>query len=330
MIIPSQYILNQKIVSLLQNTEHLKTKLDLLPQDKTVEEYHRQKSILKSAVYSARIEGNPRMLSEVNLTNINNKQDISKLELNNLYKTLEYILSKQWEYKITLKDLKYLHHLVLKNISSTAGSLRTEPSAVFNEAGVAIYVCPMPEEIPDLLNSWLKYVNNYNEQFSVIKAALAHYSFEKIHPFLDANGRVGRLLIHLILKKENYDLKGLVPFEEFFEKNKQDYYYFLNLNKKYITSYIEYFIGNLNMALKNTLAIQDQKEKLVKEDLLPLRRQEILNIIRDHKQVSLDFIKRRFITVSRRLLSYDLKKLQEAKFIKKRGITRGVIYEPNN
>lgn len=64
------------------------------------------------------------------------------------------------------------------------------------------------------------------------------------------------------------------------------------------------------------------------EDLLLPRRFEILQIIKDHQQVSFNFIKRRFMAVSDRLLRYDLKKLQEAGFIKKRGVTRGAVYEP--
>jgi RIO-like serine/threonine protein kinase len=63
------------------------------------------------------------------------------------------------------------------------------------------------------------------------------------------------------------------------------------------------------------------------EDSLSLRRLEILHIIRDHKFVSMDFIQRRFMTVSGRLLRYDLKKLRDLHLIKKRGTTNGVIYE---
>ena len=60
--------------------------------------------------------------------------------------------------------------------------------------------------------------------------------------------------------------------------------------------------------------------------LLP-RRYEILQIIKEHKRISFDFIKRRFMAVSSRLLRYDLKKLREAGFIIKRGVTKGALYE---
>ena len=62
--------------------------------------------------------------------------------------------------------------------------------------------------------------------------------------------------------------------------------------------------------------------------LLP-RRYEILQIIKEHKQVSFNFIKRRFMAVSSRLLRYDLKKLKDKGFIIKRGVTKGCVYEPS-
>lgn len=328
MIIPSQYKLNKNIASLLQEIEHLKTKLDLLPQNKILEKYSRQKSILKSALFSARIEGNTKTLDEISLAGIRSSKEISKIELNNLYKTLEFILKNPWKHNLTTDDLRNLHSLVLKNLSSSAGSLRMESSAIFNIAGVAIYVCPMPEEINELLRQWLNYINNNNEQFIPIKTAISHFSFEKIHPFLDGNGRVGRLLIHLILKKWNYDLRGLVAFEEYFDNHRDEYYYLLNTNKKDITSFIEFFLEGLKDAFTKTLRSKNFNKVINKEDLLPLRRLEILHIIREHQQVSLDFLKRRFITISDRLLRYDLKKLQDIGLIKKRGVTRGVVYEP--
>lgn len=327
MIIPPQYHLHHKIVCLLQEITQLKTQLDLLPQNKVLEKYARQKSMLKSALFSARIEGNPRTLQEVSLGSIKNSKEKTKLELNNLYQTLEFILKNSWQRNLTIIDLKSLHSLVLKNLSPSAGSLRVEPSAIFNIAGIAIYVCPMPEDIKGLLKKWLVYINNENEQFVPIKAALAHFSFEKIHPFINGNGRVGRLLIHLVFKKWNYDLRGMVSFEEYLDQYRQDYYDYLNIGKIDITPFIEFFLTGLKISLVEAVKNKNKIKTVEREDLLSPRRHEILQIIRDHQQTSLDFLKRRFMAISDRLLRYDLKKLQDSGFVKKRGITRGVIYE---
>lgn len=69
-----------------------------------------------------------------------------------------------------------------------------------------------------------------------------------------------------------------------------------------------------------------QKESIIEESLLP-RRREILEIIRDHGMVSSDFISRRFLKVSPRMIRYDLKKLEEQGFIIKLGTTRGAMYK---
>lgn len=69
-----------------------------------------------------------------------------------------------------------------------------------------------------------------------------------------------------------------------------------------------------------------QKTKIIEESLLP-RRKEILDIIRDHKVVSSDFIKRRFLEVSSRMIRYDLKQLKKSGFIIKIGSTRGAVYK---
>ena len=328
MNIPPPYTLNKNIVILLQQIERLKTEFDLFPQDILLEKYTRRKSILKSAVYSARIEGNPKTLEEVSTQSIKNSKEKHKRELWNLVRTLEFVLKHSWKKDVSIDDIKNLNAMVLNDLSPEAGILRGEPSAIFNQAGIAIYVCPPPQEIKDLLNQLLHYVNEDNEPFAPVKAALTHHAFEKIHPFLDGNGRVGRLLIHLLLKKWKFDLRGLVAFEEYFDQERTAYYDLLAMRKNDITFFVEFFLQSLKVSFKDAVKAQARPGKTNKEELLPPRRYEILRIIKDHRQVSFDFVRRRFMAVSDRLLRYDFKKLQDAEFIKKRGVTKGAIYEP--
>lgn len=328
MLIPPRYELNQKIILLVQRLERLKTKFDLLPRHKILEKYTRQRSILKSAVYSARIEGNPSILDEISLAILKNPQDQTKLELANLYQTLEFILGQSWTGNLVLSDIQRIHGLVLKGLSPEAGQMRSQPSAIFNTAGVAIYFCPPPPKLKPLLNQLLNFFNHSNEPIIPIKAALTHFTFEKIHPFLDGNGRVGRLLVHLILKKYRWDLRGLIAFEEQLDNQRSRYYDLLALSDKHVTSFIEFFLEILLKSLQEAAKITSQKTIITTEELLPPRRYEILQIIRDHRQVSFNLLKRRFLAVSDRLLRYDLKKLQDVGLIKKRGVTKGAIYEP--
>ena len=249
MNIPPPYTLNKNIVILLQQIERLKTEFDLFPQDILLEKYTRRKSILKSAVYSARIEGNPKTLEEVSTQSIKNSKEKHKRELWNLVRTLEFVLKHSWKKDVSIDDIKNLNAMVLNDLSPEAGILRGEPSAIFNQAGIAIYVCPPPQEIKDLLNQLLHYVNEDNEPFAPVKAALTHHAFEKIHPFLDGNGRVGRLLIHLLLKKWKFDLRGLVAFEEYFDQERTAYYDLLAMRKNDITFFVEFFLQSPSCSL---------------------------------------------------------------------------------
>ncbi len=313
----------------MQQIERLKTQLDLLPDNKVQEKYTRQKMLLKSALFSARIEGNPKTLEELEREGFVDSQEKHHLEITNLYQVLEYILKINWQKPLTLDDIRQIHQRVMQNLTAEAGFLRAEPSAIYNSAGVAVYVCPLPNEIKDLLVQLLTYCNNNFETIIPIKTALIHVAFEKIHPFLDGNGRVGRLLIHLALKKDGYDLRGLVPIEEYLDQHRQTYYDLLLENKQDRTEFVEFFLDAMIEGLQTAVALKTEQKtkKLSSEDDLPLRRFEILQIIKDHKIASFDFLKRRFLKIPERTLRYDLKQLVDKGFIKKRGITRGSVYE---
>ena len=323
------YRLDKSLVGKLQDIERLMTELHAQKVQPAIEKIRRQKSILKSSVFSARIEGNPNTPGRVSMASVKNNQTQDKKELGNLFKALSWVVDRSWRQSVNLSDIKKLHLLVLKELKPDAGQLRDEVSAIFNQAGVAIYVCPPPQEIPGLVSEWLDYVNNEKEPIIPIKAAVSHFVFEKIHPFMDGNGRVGRLLIHVVLKKFGYDMRGLVPFEEYLDENRQEYYDLLNLKGNDITAFVEFFLLAIATGLRRSVeARQNEPGEVLIEDSLPLRRHEILQIIRDHGQVSFNFVKRRFMKVSDRLLQYDLKKLRDVGLIKKRGVTKGVIYEP--
>lgn len=160
-----------------------------------------------------------------------------------------------------------------------------------------------------------------------IKAVLFHYSFEKIHPFEEANGRTGRLLMQRILKQGGYGMKGLLSLEEYLDNHRGEYYRALEEPEKDLTDYIEFMLTAIDETAKEAREIVVQKQKTDVADFLLPRRAEILRIVRDQEIVNFDQVRRRFMKVNERTLRYDLKKLQEGGFIKKLGSTRGVYYQ---
>jgi len=323
MKIPPRYQMSSEILDLIAKIDANRIFFSTVDIPKLVKEKIQRVSLLKSSLFSARIEGNP-----LTLENIRYSSEIQRrIEIENILKAIrridkEYVHQK----KITKEIILNLHKLVLDNIGSSPGKFRKEIGAIFNQTGVAVYVSPAPTQIPSLLDRLLDYIIDDKEKFPLITAFIAHLIFEKIHPFMDGNGRVGRLLIFIILKSKGYHFGLTIPFEEYLDIHKDDYYYYLDIGLEHVGSYLLFMLK----------AFYEQSEK-IKESLtnkmskketffLPLRQEEIFNIIKDHAVVSFDFIRRRFLKIPERTLRYDLKKLGDLGLIIKIGKTKGCIY----
>ena len=293
-----------------------------LQLSKPLKEKIQRVSLLKSSLFSARIEGNPLELSDLNSKNADS---LKKQEIFNIMEAVNFIETKIKKGKLSKSILLALHTNTLKNISSDAGYFREEPSAIFNSAGVAIYVSPSPSKIPKLLDNLINYVNSTLEKFPLITVFIAHLVFEKIHPFLDGNGRVGRLLIGAVLKCKGWNINFVVPFEEYLDIHKDEYYLHLDKGLKdtndYLVFMLEAYLSQLEK-IKEQIELETDKESI----FLPPRQEEIFNIIKDHNVVSFDVIERRFLKVPERTLRFDLKKLVDRGFIETTGETRGRYY----
>lgn len=301
--------------------------IDLLPQLPHVEASLRHQSLLKSSLFSARIEGNMLRDEEVVHPQKNVSRSIEKIEVFNILSALQWIHSGRAPKKLTINTILRLHKFVLHDISSDVGRFRNEPSAIFNTAGVAIYMTPPPSQIAPLLQQLIKMMAGRKEH-GVIKAAIVHFAFEKIHPFLDGNGRVGRLLSNLILNKAEYGFRGLIVLEEYLSDHREEYYDLLATSGKDITDFVSFFCETVAIASEKVIDMLKKVKEEKPEDMLLPRRREILEIIRDHKLISFDGIRRRFHAVPESSLHYDLSMLLKNGFIRKLGSTRGVVYAP--
>lgn len=323
-MIPPKYFLTPAISKSLAKIEAAKEVVDNISIPPEVELNIRRRSTLKSSVFSARIEGNPTILDDFpHLA----PKDRKKIEIQNILKAVNWI-QERTKKALTPKDILTLHSITLKGIEfEELGRFRTKHEGVFTTAGTVVYHAPPPSLIPKLVERLLHYSNTGKEQFAPIKAVISHYIFEKIHPFTDGSGRVGRLLMLLVLNREGYGFKGILPFEEKVDKRRETYYKMLEEPERDITSYIEYMLEILaDAADESKNLILDKRKMESFESLLP-RRAEILAIIKDHKIANFDCIRRRFLNVNARTLRYDLMKLCQDGFIQKLGSTRGVYYK---
>jgi Fic family protein len=102
---------------------------------------------------------------------------------------------------ITTETILRLHQLVMQQLLPTAGRFRTIPVFI---RGVDLRP-PPPTEVPQLMAQWAHWVNEGGHAYPpVVRAAIAHHEFEAVHPFEDGNGRVGRLLLNLMLMRDGY------------------------------------------------------------------------------------------------------------------------------
>lgn len=322
MKIPPQYKITDKILSLISQIDSYKLFFQSFDIPLIQKEKIERVSLLKSSLFSAKIEGNSLTMEEMDYTN----DEKQKKEILNIIKATKYIqqnINKGTE--INQEIIQELHAIVMVGLSPDAGHLRGEMGAIFNQAGVAVYISPPPEKIKSLITELTQYVNQ-QEEFPLITVFLSHLVFEKIHPFIDGNGRVGRLLVYALLKSKGYDFKLFVPLEEYLENNKTDYYYFLDIGLKQTNEYLEFiltaFLKELEK-MKQTVELEINKKDII---LLPPRQEEMFNIIKDHQVVSFDFLCRRFLKVPKRTLRYDLKKLTDKKMVIKIGKTKGSYY----
>lgn len=303
----------ENIQKLLIEIEALKLLFETLPQLPHVEEKLRRLSLLKSSVYSARIEG-------FNDTEIN-----PKLESQNLLEVYNKIYTQTYSGELSLNLIKDFHKQVLENIAD-GGYLRTEPWAIFDQSGNAIAMTPMASKLPGLMEGYINFINTLREPVPII-AAVAQFVFEKIHPLPDGNGRVGRLISMLILQSGGYVFKSQIPLEEYIEGHRESYYVAL-MPSKDATEFIEYFLTALIEQGKTTLQ-KIQSGTIMNIDsrqTMSLRQEEIFEIIKDHPNCSFDFIKRRFLSVSSPTLYRDIAYLIKNKLIIRRGATTSAVY----
>ncbi len=189
----------------------------------------------REAVLSSRIEGTQASLSDVllfqeseNSSPENNREDI--LEVLNYIHALDYGLKMLDELPLSIRFMRNLHGILMKGVrgeNQAAGELRRiqnwigAPGCTKNNAR---YVPPPVPEMKQALNDLELYLNGKDNLPALVRLAIIHYQFEAIHPFVDGNGRIGRLLITLILCKEQLLPQPLLYLSAYFESHRQQYY----------------------------------------------------------------------------------------------------------
>lgn len=238
-----------------------------------------QLHVAKEAVTSSRIEGTQTRMDEALLpeTEIKIERRDDWKEVQNYIRAINEAIKGLETLPISSRLIKNTHKLLLDSARGEhklPGQFRNSQNWIGGKSlADARYIPPTHQLVGELMGDLEKFLNNDQIQLpALLKIAIAHYQFETIHPFLDGNGRIGRLLITLFLVKENILEKPLLYLSTFFENPKDLYYDNLSAirTKNDMTQWLKYFLVGIEQtashAVETLSSILEFKRKA--EDLI--------------------------------------------------------------
>ncbi|MCJ1806339.1 cell filamentation protein Fic [Flavobacterium covae] len=280
----------------------------------------RKQNQIKTIHSSLSIEGNT--LSEEQITAIlENKRVVGpQKDIIEVLNALEVYKNINTLKHNSEKDFLKAHKMLMKDLIENSGKYRTKGVGIVKGSKVE-HVAPPYENVPFLMKDLFQYLKDKSE-ISLIKSCVFHYEMEFIHPFMDGNGRMGRLWQTLILMEE-YPVFEFLPFETLISKKQTAYYSSLSASDKEgkSTKFIEYMLSIIDQSLSELL--ENSTKKLSDEDRIQVfienfdkefTRKDYLNYFKD---------------LSSATASRDLKKAFENEIITKNGDKKTTVYRKN-
>ncbi len=264
---------NMEILQLLSKADRELGRLDMYSNYIPNVDLFISMHVAKEATQSSRIEGTQTNIDEA----LFDKEDIPLDKRDDWEEVQNYIKAMEWAVRtlntlpFSARLMKETHRILLQGVrgeKKQPGEFRSSQNWI---GGVtlndAVFVPPVHTTVPELMSDIEKFLHNNEIHFpELLKIGLVHYQFETIHPFLDGNGRVGRLLIPLYLVSKGILQKPILYLSDFFEKNRKLYYENLTIvrEKNDLNQWFKFFLIGIIQTAESGIATFDKILQLQK------------------------------------------------------------------
>ena len=264
---------NMEVLQLLSKADRELGRLDMYSNYIPNVDLFISMHVAKEATQSSRIEGTQTNIDDALL----DKEDIPLDKRDDWEEVQNYIKAMEWavlaldKLPFSARLIRETHKVLLQGVrgeKKQPGEFRTSQNwiggATINDA---VFVPPVHTTVPELMSDIEKFLHNEEIHFpELLKIGLVHYQFETIHPFLDGNGRVGRLLIPLYLVSKGILQKPILYLSDFFEKNRKLYYDNLTLvrEKNDLNQWFKFFLVGIIQTAESGIATFDKILQLQK------------------------------------------------------------------
>ncbi|ELR70226.1 hypothetical protein C900_03911 [Fulvivirga imtechensis AK7] len=262
---------NMELLSLLSQADRHLGRLDMYSENIPNVDLFISMHVVKEATQSSKIEGTKTNIEEALLDkkNIAEEKRDDWEEVQNYIKALNEAINKLEDLPFSSRLIKQTHRILLSGVRGkhkSPGEFRTSQNWIGGATIMdATFIPPIHSTIDEYMSDLEEFVHSEEIYFpELLKIALIHYQFETIHPFLDGNGRVGRLMITLYLVEKGILKKPILYLSDFFERNRTLYYDNLMRvrEKNDITQWFKFFLVGIIETAKNGISTFDKILKL--------------------------------------------------------------------
>lgn len=333
------YNLSQKLLANIAKIERLYGQIESLKIPKKLELNLHRNNLVQSAYVSNSIEGNPLSLAEVTNLLLDDRTPINRdeKEVKNYYDILQN-LSSYLNQPFNLELIKKMHLNLLTGIrNEIAGSIRNKKVVVgrYTKEKKQIMSLEVKHEPPyhtrvkitRALNNLLQWLEKDNQSPISLKAGIFHHHFVYLHPFIDGNGRICRLLTALIFLKNHYLINKYFVLDDYYDIDRIQYSDKLHTaDRGNKTEWLEYFTDGLKYSLQSALfKVKNSLLELKIEERPSAKENQVLKIIQKRKEItSSDLVG--ILKISRQQAHNLLKSLVDKGFLTKKGSTKKSYY----